>query len=148
MGAALGAILVSMPLAASAEELTVWSGYPEMVPFYKHVAESMKADYPDLTVNVQAIPLREHEKRVALGLTSGIAGDVIELAVSTATRYLQNDLLEKAPDDIVAYVERCRPTSTSSSPMPASSTAPSMACRCSAARARSSTTPTCSRRPA
>ena len=104
MGAALGAILVSMPLAASAEQLTVWSGYPEMVPFYKHVAESMKAQYPDLTVDVQAIPLRDHEKRVALGLTSGNAGDVIELASSTATRYLQNDLLEKAPDDIAAYV--------------------------------------------
>ncbi len=105
MGAALGAILVSMPLAASADELTVWSGYPEMVPFYKHVAESMKADYPDLTVNVQAIPLRDHEKRVALGVTSGSAGDVIELAVSTATRYMQNDLLAKAPDDTVAYVD-------------------------------------------
>ena len=105
MGAALGAILVSMPLAASAEQLTVWSGYPEMVPFYKHVAESMKADYPDLAVDVQAIPLRDHEKRVALGLTSGSSGDVIELAVSTATRYMQNDLLEKAPADTIAYVD-------------------------------------------
>ena len=104
MGAALGAILVSMPLAASAEQLTVWSGYPEMVPFYKHVADSMKAEYPDLTVDVQAIPLRDHEKRVALGLTAGNAADVIELASSTATRYLQNDLLAKAPDDIASYV--------------------------------------------
>ena len=55
MGAALGAILVSMPLAASARRLTVWSGYPEMGPFYKHVAESMKDKYPDLNINVQPI---------------------------------------------------------------------------------------------
>jgi multiple sugar transport system substrate-binding protein len=90
--------------AAMAVEITVWSGYPEMVPFYEHVAEGMKADHPDLTVNVQAIALREHEKRIALGLTSGEAAEVIELGTSTATRYLENGLFNKAPDAIAAFV--------------------------------------------
>ena len=62
----------------------MWSGYPEMVPFYEHVAEGMKEKHPDLDVSVEAIPLREHEKRMALGLTSGEAADVIELGSSTA----------------------------------------------------------------
>ena len=90
--------------AAMAVEITVWSGYPEMVPFYEHVAEGMKADHPDLTVRVEAIALREHEKRIALGLTSGEAADVIELGTSTATRYLENGLFNKAPDDVSAFV--------------------------------------------
>ncbi|HQZ11754.1 MAG TPA: extracellular solute-binding protein [Devosia sp.] len=90
--------------AASAVDITVWSGYPEMTPFYEHVAEGMKAEHPDLKVTVEAIALREHEKRIALGLTSGEAANVIELGYSTATRYLENDLFPKAPDDIAAFV--------------------------------------------
>lgn len=101
LGSVFGAGLVG---AASAVEITVWSGYPEMVPFYEHVAESMKAEHPDLTVRVEAIALREHEKRIALGLTSGEAAEVIELGTSTATRYLENELFNKAPDDVAAFV--------------------------------------------
>lgn len=102
LGSAACAAMVS---AISAQEITVWSGYPEMAPFYEHVAESMKAEFPDLTVKVEAIALREHEKRIALGLTSGEAAEVIELATSTATRYLENDLFNPAPDTIAAFVQ-------------------------------------------
>jgi multiple sugar transport system substrate-binding protein len=103
--ALLGSVFgVSLVGAASAVEITVWSGYPEMVPFYEHVAEGMKAEHPDLTVRVEAIALREHEKRIALGLTSGEAAEVIELGTSTATRYLENELFNKAPEDVAAFV--------------------------------------------
>lgn len=105
MSAAFGATFAFGVTTVAAETLTVWSGYPEMAPYYQHVAEGMKADHPDLTVKVEAISLREHEKRVALGLTGGQEGvTVIELAGSTATRYLENDLLPPAPDDVAAFV--------------------------------------------
>jgi len=92
--------------AVSAQTITVWSGYPEMAPFYEHVAESMKDEYPDLQVNVEAIALREHEKRIALGLTSGSTGvTVIELSGSTASRYLENDLLPAAPENVASFVK-------------------------------------------
>ena len=100
------AALLSGTSIASAETLTVWSGYPEMAPFYQHVAEGMKASHPALEVKVEAIALREHEKRVALGLSSGQSGTtVIELAGSTASRYLENDLLPAAPANITAFVK-------------------------------------------
>ena len=69
---------------AAAQEITVWSGYPELAPFYEHVAEGLKQKYPSLTVKVQAIALREHEKRIALSLPAGSAAEVLELANSTA----------------------------------------------------------------
>jgi multiple sugar transport system substrate-binding protein len=106
MSAAFGAALLSGASAVSAQTLTVWSGYPEMAPFYEHVAQGMKAAYPKLEVKVEAIALREHEKRVALGLTGGQDGTtVIELSGSTATRYLENDLLPEAPADISTFVK-------------------------------------------
>jgi len=104
LGTVFGASLAAAVTAASAVEITVWSGYPEMVPFYQHVAEGMKEEFPDLTVRVEAIALREHEKRIALGLTSGEAAEVIELGTSTATRYLENNLFNQAPEAVAAFV--------------------------------------------
>lgn len=105
LGMAFGAAMLSGLSSASAQTLTVWSGYPEMAPFYEHVAQGLKASHPDLEVKVEAIALREHEKRVALGLTGGQEGiTVIELSGSTATRYLENGLLPEAPDDVAAFV--------------------------------------------
>jgi len=103
---AVAAGLSMTTTTVSAQTISVWSGYPEMAPFYEHVAESMKDEYPDLQVNVEAIALREHEKRIALGLTSGSAGvTVIELAGSTASRYIENDLIPAAPENVAAFVK-------------------------------------------
>ena len=105
LGSAMGIAAVAMAPAVSAQEIRVWSGYPELAPFYEHVAEGMKAEYPDLSVRVEAIALREHEKRLALGLTSGEAAEVIELGTSTATRYLENGLFNTAPEEVAAFVQ-------------------------------------------
>ncbi|MDE1993747.1 MAG: extracellular solute-binding protein [Rhizobiaceae bacterium] len=105
LGAALGAGLLASLSNASAETITVWSGYPEMAPFYQHVADGLKATHPNLDVKVEAIALREHEKRVALGLSGGLPGPtVIELAGSTASRYLENELIDPVPDEISTFV--------------------------------------------
>jgi multiple sugar transport system substrate-binding protein len=104
LAALVAALLVGIT-GAEAQKLTVWSGYPELEPFYRHVADGMKAKFPSLAVSVEAIPLREHEKRVALALASGGNGAlVLELSTADATRYLNNDLLPKAQADVAAFV--------------------------------------------
>lgn len=103
-GALLAATLLSGP--ALAQQFTLWSGYPEMAPFYAHVAEGLKAKYPDLKVTVEAIALREHEKRIALGLTSDDGTvKMIELPGSTATRYIENELFPAAPAAVSDFVK-------------------------------------------
>ncbi|RUT34476.1 extracellular solute-binding protein [Arsenicitalea aurantiaca] len=103
-GTALSFGLVAGMASASAQTITVWSGYPELVPFYQHVAESMREEFPDLRVEVNAIALREHERRVALGITSGQSAEVLELATSIAARYLENGLLATPPEDVQGFV--------------------------------------------
>ena len=102
--AASGLALSFSMAAASAQTVTVWSGYPEMEPFYKKVGEGLKKKYPNLQVSVQAIPLREHEKRLALALPSNSAAEIIELANSTAQRYIEAGLMKAAPDDAAKFV--------------------------------------------
>ena len=96
--------LLAFARPAEAETITVWSGFPEMVPFYEHVAEGMRDEFPDLEVVVEAVPLREHERRIALSVAAGTAADVIELAYSTAQRYLEAGALQPAPDTVSGFV--------------------------------------------
>jgi multiple sugar transport system substrate-binding protein len=91
--------------SAAAQQITVWSGYPEMEPFYRRVAEGLKKTYPSLEVSIQAIPLREHEKRIALALPGGAAAEVLEMASPSAQRYIEAGLLKTVPDDLAALVK-------------------------------------------
>lgn len=104
LGSALGLSLLAAT-AASATDIRVWSGYPELAPFYQHVADGLKAKFPDINVTVEAIALREHEKRVALGITSGEAAEVLELATIIAARYLEGGLLNTPPADVSDFVK-------------------------------------------
>lgn len=97
--------LTALALPTFAQEISILSGYPEMTPFYERVAEGLRETYPDLTVNIEPITLREHERRVALGLSSGLEGtSVIELSTSTVGRYLQAGLIPAAPAEISEFV--------------------------------------------
>lgn len=91
---------LASPALAQAQTLTIWSGYPEMEPFYRRVGERMR----NVTVQVQTIPLREHERRIALGLPAGSAADVIEMANATAQRYVENNMLARAPAAVASFV--------------------------------------------
>lgn len=107
-GAVAGLVTAGLLATASgafAQSVTVWTGYPELAPFYEHVAAGMKDEYPNLEVKVEAIPIREHERRIALGLTSGSAGTlVIELSGATARRYIENELIPPAPPEVAEFV--------------------------------------------
>src|SRR5438445_5963077 len=101
---ALAAAALVFASSASAEKLTIWSGWPDLAPFYKRVGDQLKSKYPDLEVSVEAIALREHEKRLALSLPSGAAGDVIEMEVEAA-RYLEAGVIPEPPASIVDFVK-------------------------------------------
>ena len=98
-------LLLAGTLTANAEDIVIWGGFPELTEYYERVAESLSGKYPDLNVVVEPIGLRDHEKRVALGLSSGLDNaTVLELIGSTANRYIVNDLIQPAPDGVSAFV--------------------------------------------
>jgi multiple sugar transport system substrate-binding protein len=103
-GAASAAAAFASPAIAQAQTLTIWSGYPELEPFYRRVADGMRSSMPNLTVQVQPIPLREHERRIALGLQGGSAADLIEMGNATAQRYVEGGLLAQAPASVANFV--------------------------------------------
>lgn len=142
--ASLAVPSLAKPAIAQAQELVVWSGYPEKEPFYRRVGGRMGGR---VAVQVQAIPLREHERRIALALPSNSAADVLEMQSSDAQRYIEAELLRAAPDAVAAFVRNERqfdPFFARS----ASYEGKVYGVPTSAVSARSTTTPPCSRPPA
>jgi len=106
LGSVAAGVMMAGISGAFAQTVTVWSGYPELAPFYEHVAEGFRETHPGVTIDVQAIPLREHERRVALGLSSGSAGAVVvELNSATASRYIENELFNQAPEGVADFIQ-------------------------------------------
>lgn len=98
-------LLLAGTMTTQAQDVVIWGGFPELADYYERVADSLSDKYPDLNVIVEPIGLRDHEKRVALGLSSGLEdATVLELIGSTANRYIVNDLLQPAPDSIADFV--------------------------------------------
>ena len=89
--------------AAAQEKLTIWGGWTELGPFYARIAEQFKKKHPGVDVSIEIIALREHEKRTALAMPSGAAGDIIEMQVE-AGRYAEVGLLPPANAAATAFV--------------------------------------------
>jgi len=98
-------LLLAGTVTANAQDVVIWGGFPELAGYYERVAESLSGKYPDLNVIVEPIGLRDHQQRVALGLSSGLDdATVLELIGSTANRYIVNDLIQPAPGGVSAFV--------------------------------------------
>lgn len=99
--------LLALLLSSSAlaqKTISVWSGYPEMEPFYEHVAEQFEADNPGVEIEVLTQPLRDYERRLLVTLPAGSAGCVLEASSSFAARLVQNGLIPPLPEDLQEFV--------------------------------------------
>ena len=95
--------------SAKSEDIVIWGGFPELQGYYERVADSIKDKHPNINVIIEPIGLRDHEKRVALALSSGLEeATVFELIGSTANRYIVNDLLPPAPDKVSNFVNNSK----------------------------------------
>jgi multiple sugar transport system substrate-binding protein len=101
---ALIALLALVGSATAQKTLTVWSGYPELEPFYAHVAAQFEADNPGVSIEILTQPLREYERRLLVTLPANSAGDVLEISSAFAARLVQNELIPPLSDDLAALV--------------------------------------------
>jgi multiple sugar transport system substrate-binding protein len=96
------------PEAAPAEEpvtLSIWGGFPEMEPFYKHVAEAYMAEHPNVTIEILTHPLREFEQKLSATIPSDTAADLIEISMYANQKFIEADLIPALPDDVKAFMD-------------------------------------------
>lgn len=90
--------------AAPTVNLSVWSGYPEILPVYQRAAADYDRAHPNAHTTVLATQLRDYERKLAASIPSNTAGDVLEVDDATVFRYIDAGLIAKAPPDVAQYV--------------------------------------------
>ncbi|NHN32378.1 extracellular solute-binding protein [Paenibacillus agricola] len=86
-------------------EISLWTGYPELDPWFKIMTESYQKEHPNVKVNISSFPLKDFEKKISTAIPSNSAADIISVNPSLALRYVQTNMIQKAPDDLSAFVK-------------------------------------------
>lgn len=85
-------------------ELNLWGGHPEIEPWYKKMAEEYKKEKPNVNVTISSFPLRDYEKKIAAALPSQSAAEIVTINPVVALRYIEGDMIHKAPEDLAKLV--------------------------------------------
>lgn len=79
--AAIAVLLVAPAVAGAAAQpikLNLWSGYPEMKPYFEAAAKFYNELNPNVTVEVSTFPLRDIERKYAVSLPTNSGPDIAE----------------------------------------------------------------------
>jgi len=105
LATAAGLGIGSASSAASAVTLSLWTGYPELVPWYKAVATGYATSHPNVTVTVFSTSLREAEAKLSAAVPTGTGPDVYDIGTNISVKFIDGGLLDPNPPEIVQYMK-------------------------------------------
>lgn len=91
--------------ARAATTLNIWTGYPELVPYYKSVAEAYAKTKPDVTVNLLSSSLREMEQKLSAAIPTGTGPDIFDIGSGISIKFSDAGLLDPNPADVDTYLK-------------------------------------------
>ncbi|NLZ53323.1 MAG: extracellular solute-binding protein [Thermoanaerobacteraceae bacterium] len=98
-------IMSLCPIGGASKELTLWTGYPEMEPFFKAAAQWYQELHPDVVINVASFPLREVERKYAVSLPTGTGPDIAEAHLYIAQMHIENGSILPNDEEIDSYLK-------------------------------------------
>jgi multiple sugar transport system substrate-binding protein len=103
--AAAGGVALTSRKAKAATTLTIWTGFPELVPYYKSVAEAYAKVKPDVTVNLLSSSLREMEQKLSAAIPTGTGPDIFDIGSGISIKFIEAGLLDPNPADVDQYLK-------------------------------------------
>src|SRR5579884_3473419 len=97
--------------AAATVNLSVWGGFPEIVPVYQRAAADYDRAHPNVHTTVLATQLRDYERKLAASLPADTAGDVLTVVSSTSSTSpavsagSEADVLEVDDTTVFRYID-------------------------------------------
>ena len=96
-GAGLAATsALQMPRAARADNttLSIWTGYPELVPYYQAVADAYAKTKPGVTCTILSTSLREHEQKLSAAVPTGTGPDIYDVGFNISINFIEAGLIQ------------------------------------------------------
>lgn len=91
--------------AHAATTLSLWTGYPELAPYFKVVAESYAKANPGFELQVLSTTLREAEQKLSAAIPTGTGPDIADMSNAIAIKFIGAKLLDPNPDDVASYLK-------------------------------------------
>jgi multiple sugar transport system substrate-binding protein len=80
--------------------LSVWTGYPELVPWYTAVGDAYAKVKPGTKVSVFSTTLREHEQKLSAAMPTGTGPDLFDVGQILSISFIGAGLLKPNPPAI------------------------------------------------
>ena len=133
-GAAIAAT-AGAPAEAADIALSCWTGYPELVPWYKERGDAYAKDHPGFSLNLLSTTLREHEQKLAAAVPTGTGPDLFDIGLNISVNFIEAGLIKPNPPAIDKQSQERRWYARSSSTTSRSTARPTACRSCSASPA-------------
>ena len=101
-------VVLAFLLASSvdaAKTISVWTGYPELEPFYKWAGAKFAKTHPGVKVEVLSTSLREYEQKLVTSLPAGIGPDIFDVGMAVAMVFIDAGLIPHNPPDVEDHLK-------------------------------------------
>jgi multiple sugar transport system substrate-binding protein len=103
--ASAGAFRLAPPARAAETTLAIWTGFPELQPFYQAVADSYSKLHPNVKFTIFATSLRECEQKLSAAVPTGTGPDLFDIGTNISVNFIEAGLLDPNPPDIDRYLQ-------------------------------------------
>lgn len=105
--AAVGAPLLRprASTGAAAVRLSVWTGYPEIEPFYKKAAEEYAKTHPGFQLETLSSQLREMEQKLTASIPTDTGPDLFDIGRNITISFADAGLLPPNPSKVMSLVK-------------------------------------------
>jgi multiple sugar transport system substrate-binding protein len=103
--AGTGALSLARPARAADTTLAIWTGFPEVQPFYQAVADAYTKLHPEVKFTVFSTSLREMEQKLSAAVPTGTGPDIFDIGTNISVNFIEAGLLDPNPADIDQYLK-------------------------------------------
>lgn len=85
--------------------LSIWTGFPELEPFYKAIAEDYKKTHPNVSVEVLSASLREMEQKLSAAVPTSSGPDIYDIGPNIIVKFVEGKLVDPNPPEVEQLVK-------------------------------------------
>ena len=105
-GLASTGALTFAPVARAADTtLAIWTGFPEVQPFYQAAADAYTKLHPGVKFTVFSTSLREMEQKLSAAVPTGTGPDIYDIGSNITINFIEAGLIDPNPADIDQYLK-------------------------------------------
>ncbi|MBE3114526.1 MAG: extracellular solute-binding protein [Actinobacteria bacterium] len=98
-------VILGSSIVLAKTKLSLWAGYPEMVPFYEKVVKDYQESHPDVEVGILASNLVDFEQKLSITIPTDTVADIFACETFFVRKFIEAGFIPSNPPDIDAMLK-------------------------------------------